>query len=213
MKPSLKIRLRKGVMEMEMRVGWGSGEGGNSVVVGAEGMFDLTDTATLQWDLSHLRMVWFYLHSGASSHFSPSSFPSWPLSTFVELPSFLIYSGIQIHINFKKVARIASVLERRIRDRKVSGSSSCRSFGEFVSTCSAFCADLFRYPFRPRVVAVARKRSRPLSPKCKWHVTTKHTCTLRMWLLITWHCKLVPGCIVYTEHAPRRQQFHVAPAM
>ena len=26
------------------------------------------------------------------------------------------------------------------------------------------------------------------------------------------HCKLVHGCMVYTEPAPRRQQFHVAPA-
>ena len=52
------------------------------------------------------------------------------------------------------------MVERRIRDRKVSGSSSSRSFGEFVSTCSAFCADLVRYPFQPRVIAVARKRSR-----------------------------------------------------
>ena len=24
---------------------------------------------------------------------------------------------------------------------------------------------------------------------------------------------MVHGCMVYTEHAPRRQQFHVAPAM
>ena len=28
--------------------------------------------------------------------------------------------------------------------------------------------------------------------------------------LIKRHCKLVHGCMVYTERAPRRQQFHVA---
>ena len=36
---------------------------------------------------------------------------------------------------------------------------------------------------------------------------------LRMWFQIKWHCKTVHGCKVYTERAPRRQQFDVAPAM
>ena len=40
-----------------------------------------------------------------------------------------------------------------------------------------------------------------------------NTCTLRMWLCMKWHCKLVHGCMEYTEHARRRQQLHVAPAM
>ena len=42
---------------------------------------------------------------------------------------------------------------------------------------------------------------------------TKHACTLHMWLRMKWHCKLVHGYMVCTEHAPRRQQFHLAPAM
>ena len=32
-------------------------------------------------------------------------------------------------------------------------------------------------------------------------------------LWMKWHCQLVHGWMVYTELAPRRQQFHVAPAM
>ena len=43
----------------------------------------------------------------------------------------------------------------------------------------------------------------------------KHTCTLRrpVWLGINWHYKLVRSRMVYTELGPRRQQFHVVPAM
>ena len=37
---------------------------------------------------------------------------------------------------------------------------------------------LFRYPFHPRVTAVARKRYRPFYQKCRWQVTAKHTGTL-----------------------------------
>ena len=32
-----------------------------------------------------------------------------------------------------------------------------------------------------------------------------------MWLWIKWHCKAVHACMMYTERAPRQQQFHVAP--
>ena len=41
------------------------------------------------------------------------------------------------------------------------------------------------------------------------------TCTLRrpVWLGIKWHYKLVCSRMVYTELGPRRQQFHVVPAM
>ena len=41
---------------------------------------------------------------------------------------------------------------------------------------------LFRYPFHPRVTAVACKRSRSFGQKCRWQVTAKHTYTLPMWL-------------------------------
>ena len=39
----------------------------------------------------------------------------------------------------------------------------------------------------------------------------KKDCT--MWLWMKWHCKLLHICMVYTKHAPKRQQFHIAPAM
>ena len=41
---------------------------------------------------------------------------------------------------------------------------------------------LFRYPFHPRVTAVARKRPRSFRQRCRWQVTAKHAYTLRMWL-------------------------------
>ena len=37
--------------------------------------------------------------------------------------------------------------------------------GEFSSPGSTFCADLFRYPFHPRVTAVARKKISVILPK------------------------------------------------
>ena len=52
--------------------------------------------------------------------------------------------------------------------------------GEFSSPGSTFCADLFRYPFHPRVTTVARKKSRSFCQKCRWQVTAKHAYTLRI---------------------------------
>ena len=81
---------------------------------------------------------------------------------------------------FRKSANsgIAQWLERRIRDWKVLGSSPARSGGRsFFSRVNFLCWHLLRYPFHPRVTAVARKRSRSLCQKCQWQVTTKHTHT------------------------------------
>ena len=104
--------------------------------------------------------------------------------------------------------------ERQTRDRKVSGSSPGRSDGRILfSRVSFLCWFLFRYPFHPGVTAVARKKSWSFCQKCRWQISAKHTCILRMWLRIKCHCNLVHGCMVYTELAPRRQRFHVAPAM
>ena len=50
--------------------------------------------------------------------------------------------------------------------------------------------------FHHRVTTVAGKRSRSFCRKCRWQVTAKHTCTLRMWFCMKWH-----GCMVYTERA------------
>ena len=72
-------------------------------------------------------------------------------------------------------ARIAQWLERRTRVRLPAGA-----LREFSSPGSAFCADLFSYPFHTRITAVACKRSRSFCQKCRWRVTAKHACTLRL---------------------------------
>ena len=63
-------------------------------------------------------------------------------------------------------------------------------------------------------------RSTPCFQKCRWHeaVTAKHTCTLcSMWLRRDQWSDTVNWCRIGRCHreraAPRRQQFHVAPAM
>ena len=75
----------------------------------------------------------------------------------------------------------------------------------FFSRANFLCWLLFRYPFHPRVTAVAHKRPRSFCQKCRWQVTAKYACTLHMWLCMK--C-MVMWC---TLNAPRWQQFHVAP--
>ena len=97
-------------------------------------------------------------------------------------------------------AGIAQWLERRTLDRKVAGSNPCWSSGRiFFSRVNFLCWILFRYPFHPRVTAVARKRPRSFCQKCRWQVTAKHAYTLRMWL--SWS-DMVHGC--YGVHRKRR---------
>ena len=92
------------------------------------------------------------------------------------------------------------------------GFEPCRSGGRiFFSRVNFLRWLLFRHPFHPRVTAVAHKRSQPFCQKCRWQITATET---RMHLTyvalheVTW-CMVV-WC---TQNAPRRQQFHVAPAM
>ena len=93
-------------------------------------------------------------------------------------------------------AGIAQWLERRTRDWKVAGSNPCRSGGRiFFSRVDYLCWLFFRYPFHPRVTAVARERSRSFCQKCRWQVTAKHAYTLRMWL-----CKKWRGAWLYGVH-------------
>ena len=102
----------------------------------------------------------------------------------------------------------------RTRDRKVAGSSPGRNNRRiFFSSINFLCWLLLRYMFHPHVITVAHKRSRSFCQKCKWQVTAKHTCTLRMSFQIKWYCKLMRGCIVFTQPAPRRQQLHAVPAV
>ena len=92
-------------------------------------------------------------------------------------------------------AGIAQRLERRTRDRKVAGSNPCWSGGIiFFSRVNFLCWLLFRYPFHPRVTAVARKRPRSFCQKRWWQVTAKQAYTLRIhvalhevtWCMVVW---------------------------
>ena len=95
---------------------------------------------------------------------------------------------------------IAQWLQRRTRDQKVAGSNPCMSDGRiFFSTVNFQCWLLFRYPFHPRVITVARKKTRSFCQKCRWQVTAKHACSLRMWLWMKWH-----GAWLYGVHRTRR---------
>ena len=92
------------------------------------------------------------------------------------------------HFIQRQGAGIAQWLERRTRDWKVAGSNPCRSGGIILfSMVNFLCWLSFRYPFHPRVTAVARKRSRSFCQKCRWQVTAKHAYTLSMWLCMMWH--------------------------
>ena len=104
------------------------------------------------------------------------------------------------------IAGIAQWLERRTRDWKVAGSNPCWSGGRiFFSRVNFLCWLLFRYPFHPRVTAVARKRPRSFCLKRRWQVTAKHAYTLRMWLCMKWH-----GAWLYGVHRTRRDWLSLA---
>ena len=92
-------------------------------------------------------------------------------------------------------AGIAQWLEHRTLDWKVAGSNPCWNGGRiFFSRVDFLCWLLFRYPFHPRVTAVARKKSRSFCQKCRWQVTAKHAYTLRMWILLNRASALVTTC-------------------
>ena len=92
-------------------------------------------------------------------------------------------------------AGIAQWLEHRTRDWKVAGLNPCWNGGRiFFSRVDFLCWLLFRYPFHPRVTAVARKRPRSFCQKCRWQVTAKHAYTLRMWILLNRASALVTTC-------------------
>ena len=109
-------------------------------------------------------------------------------------------------------AGIAQWLEHGTHDRNVLALIPHRNGGRiFFSRVNFLCWLLFQYMFHPHVTAVAHKRSWLFCQKCRWRGTAKHTCTQPMLLWMTWLFKLVCGCMVYMELAPRWQQFHVAP--
>ena len=112
---------------------------------------------------------------------------------------------VEIHLEPKQhstsviIMGIVQWLERRTRDWKVTSSNPCRSGGIiFFSRVNFLCWPLFRYPFHPRVTAVARKRSRSFCQRCRWQVTAKHVYTYVCGF--AWS-DMEHGCMVYTERA------------
>ena len=84
-------------------------------------------------------------------------------------------------IRFSLKAGIAQCLQRWTHDQKVAGSNPCRSGGRiFFSRVNFLYWLLFQYP------RVASKKSQSFCQKCRWQVTAKHTCTLRMSLCMKW---------------------------
>ena len=88
------------------------------------------------------------------------------------------------------------MVRAQTHDWKVTGLSPCRGSGSIIfSRVNFLCWLLFQYPFYPCVNAVARNRSQSFRQKCRWQVTAKHVCTLRMWLCMKWH-----SAWLYGEH-------------
>ena len=97
-------------------------------------------------------------------------------------------------------AVIAQLSERRTRDWKVAGSNPCRSSGRILfSRVNFLCWLLFRYPFHPRVTAVARKGPRSFCRKYRWQVAAEYACTLSMWPCMKWY-----GAWLYGVHRTRQ---------
>ena len=83
---------------------------------------------------------------------------------------------------------IAQWLERWSHDQKVSGFSPGRSGRRlFFSRVNSPCRVSFWCLFHPNVTAAASKKSSSFCQKCRWQVTTKHACILRMWLSMKGH--------------------------
>ncbi len=141
---------------------------------------------------------------GDKNDCNPQAFLPWPVR---ETESFLVFCPWrQRHFGDVKIKRwektsqrwergsvASSVVEYRSRDRKAAGSSPGRSDGRIVfSPGSTFCADsYFGICSIPVLPSKPRKISRSLCQKCRWHVTAKHTCSLRMWLRVKRHCIVV----------------------
>ena len=79
----------------------------------------------------------------------------------------------------------SAVIKRRTHDRKVADLSPTGAAVEllfFLLQGHLSVLTLIRYPFHLRAIAVALKGSWSFCPKCRWQVTNKRTCTVRMWL-------------------------------
>ena len=107
--------------------------------------------------------------------------------------------------------RVSSVV--RALDSWLNGHrfKPCRSSGRIFFSRVNFllCWPLFWYLFHACVTAVACKRSWSFCQMCRWQVTSKHTCTLRMWLCMKQHdawsygvCRTLRDGSNFTWHQP-----------
>ena len=107
------------------------------------------------------------------------------------------------------------VVERRTRDRKVAGSSPSRSGGEYFSPWWVFCADsYFGIPSTPVLPQwQVKDPGHSVKSALRLQVNIQGTYYVALTKGICKRCKLMHGCMAYTERASRQQQFHVALAM
>ena len=102
------------------------------------------------------------MHAGLFEGFSNDNPPNSDMGYMICYMHIIIYP---------RGAGIAQWLERRTRDRKVAGLNPCWGDGRiFFSRVNFLCWHLFRYPFHPRVTAVARKRPRSSCQKRRWQL-------------------------------------------
>ena len=101
-------------------------------------------------------------------------------------------------------AGIAKWLEHQTCDWKDAGLSPSRSSRRMFFSRVNFLCWLC-------ITTVAGTRAGSFCQKCRWLNT--HVLYIITWLQIKCHCKLVHGCMVFSEHALRQQQFHMASTM
>ena len=120
-------------------------------------------------------------------------------------------NGWPLHNKRSGDSSVVRGTEHQTRDWKVAGLSSQQ---ENVLLQGQLCVlALISVSIPPCVPAVAHKRSLSFCQKCRWQVAAKHMSTLCTGLWMKWHCKLVHGCMVYTEQAPRWKKFQTVSAM
>ena len=94
-------------------------------------------------------------------------------------------------VTLTKGAGIARWLEHWACDRTVPGFWVPAVVGGEILLQGRFPVLLFWY--------LAHKRSQSFCQNCRWQVTAKHTCTLPMWLWVTWPFFTIKQCCYYVS--------------
>ena len=106
---------------------------------------------------------------------------------------FIHVNAVRFRLIWERDSSVVKALDSRLKGRRFESLQKRRE--NFLLQGQLSVLTLIRYPFHPRVTAVARKRPRSFCQKCEWQVTAKYACTLRMWLCIKWH-----GAWLYGVH-------------